>query len=221
MSKKVLMALTSHAELDGTGERTGYTVPEAARPWQVFRDAGVDVDFVSVEGGEPPHEGVDEDDPVEREFLDLERERLRSTPKASEVDPSRYDAIFFVGGHGTMWDFPDATALARAAVDIYERGGVVASVCHGPSALVNAKLSDGSYLVDGKRFNSFTNEEEAAVKRDDVVPFLLQSRLEDRGARWEGGRAFGEYAIADGRLVSGQNPASAAKTARLVVDELS
>lgn len=221
MSKHVLMALTSHAELGGTGERTGYTVPEAARPWQVFRDAGVDVDFVSVEGGEPPHEEIDEDDPVEREFFEQERGRLRSTPSADEVDPSRYDAIFFVGGHGAMWDFPDSKALVDAAVDIYERGGVVSSVCHGPAALVNAKLSDGSYLVAGKRFNSFTNAEEAAVQRDDVVPFLLQSRLEERGARWEGGEEFGEYAVADGRLVSGQNPASAAQTARLVVEAIS
>ncbi|WP_051815546.1 type 1 glutamine amidotransferase domain-containing protein, partial [Glycomyces tenuis] len=181
----------------------------------------VDVDFVSVEGGEPPSEGFDEDDPVEREFLDRERERLRSTPSASEIDPSRYDAIFFVGGHGTMWDFPDSKALTDAAVDIYERGGVVSSVCHGPAALVNAKLSDGSYLVAGKRLNSFTNAEEAAVQRDDVVPFLLQSRLEERGARWEGGKEFGEYAVADDRLVTGQNPASAAKTARLVVEAIS
>ncbi|HEU5128425.1 MAG TPA: type 1 glutamine amidotransferase domain-containing protein [Glycomyces sp.] len=221
MSKKVLMALTSHAELGDTGEETGFTVPEAARPWQVFRDAGVDVDFVSVEGGEPPQEGFDEEDPVQREFLDRERDRLRSTPKASEVDPDRYDAIFFVGGHGTMWDFPDAKALTDAAVDIYERGGVVSAVCHGPAALVNAKLSDGSYLVAGKRLNSFTDAEERAMQREDVVPFLLQSRLEERGARWEGGEDFGEYAVADGRLVSGQNPASATRTARLVLEAMS
>jgi putative intracellular protease/amidase len=221
MSKHVLMALTSRAELGETGEPTGYTVPEAARPWKVFRDAGVEVDFVSVEGGEPPHEEVDEDDPVEREFFERERERLRSTPSASEIDPSRYDAIFFVGGHGTMWDFPDTQALADAAAEIYERGGVVSSVCHGPAALVNAKLSDGSYLVAGKRLNSFTNAEEAAVQRDDVVPFLLQSRLEERGARWEGGEEFGEYTVVDDRLVTGQNPASAERTARLVVEAIS
>lgn len=217
MSKRVLMALTSHGRLGDTGEQTGFTVPEAARPWRVFRDAGVEVDFVSVQGGEPPQEGFDRDDPVQREFLEEEHERLQSTPKASEVDPGRYDAIFFVGGHGTMWDFPDSEALTRAAVDIYERGGVVSSVCHGPAGLVNAKLSDGSYLVSGKRMNSFTNEEEAAVERDGVVPFLLQSRLEEIGARWEGGERFGEYAVADGRLVTGQNPASAARTADLVV----
>ncbi|GAB3644967.1 type 1 glutamine amidotransferase domain-containing protein [Glycomyces tarimensis] len=219
MSKRVLMALTSHAELGDTGEQTGYTVPEAARPWEVFRDAGFDVDYVSIEGGEPPREGLDEDDPVQREFLDRESERLRSTPKASDIDPSRYDAVFFVGGHGTMWDFPNSK-LAGAAVDIYELGGVVSAVCHGPAALVDAKLSDGTYLVEGKRINSFTNEEEAAMKREDVVPFLLQTRLEERGARWEGGEKFSEYAVADGRLVTGQNPASATHTARLVVDAL-
>lgn len=220
MSKKVLMVLTSHDEMGDTGEHTGYTVPEAARPWQVFRDAGIDVDFASVRGGEPPHEDMDEDDPVQREFLQNQQERLRSTPSASEVVPDDYDAIFFVGGHGTMWDFPDSKALADAAVDVYERGGIVSSVCHGPAALVNARLSDGSYLVNGKRVNSFTNSEEAAMQRDDVVPFLLQSRLEERGARWEGGEDFGEYAVADGRLVTGQNPASATKTAELVVAAL-
>ncbi|GAB3238127.1 type 1 glutamine amidotransferase domain-containing protein [Glycomyces halotolerans] len=221
MAKKVMLALTSHAQLGDTGRETGYTVPEAAHPWRVFRDAGLDVDFVSVDGGEPPYEGYEDDDPVQKEFFETQSERLRSTRSAEEVDPAEYDAIYFVGGHGTMWDFPESRELCRAAADVYERGGVVSAVCHGPAALVNAKLSDGSYLVSGKRLNSFTNEEEAAMELDDTVPFLLQSRLEERGAQWEGGEKFSEYTVADGRLVTGQNPASAGKTAQLVVDRLS
>lgn len=221
MSKKILLALTSNDDLGGTGRKTGFYLSEAAHPYRVFRDAGFEVDFVSVLGGEPPQDGYKEDDPLQKEFLAVEGERLKSTPSPAEVDASSYDAIFYVGGHGTMWDFPGSEGLASLAAAIYEAGGVVAAVCHGPSGLVDITLSDGSYLVDGKRVNSFTDEEEAAVGLDGIVPFLLQSRLEARGAKWEGGPQFGEYAVADQRLVTGQNPASAEKVARLVVAELS
>ncbi|WP_026928479.1 type 1 glutamine amidotransferase domain-containing protein [Glycomyces tenuis] len=221
MSKKILLALTSNAELGDTGRKTGFYVPEAAHPYRVFRDAGFEVDFVSVKGGEPPQDGLKDDDPVQKEFLETEGERLKSTPSAGEVDSGEYDAVFYVGGHGTMWDLPDSEELARLAAEVYERGGVVAAVCHGPAGLVNIKLSDGSYLVAGKRVNSFTDEEEAAVGLDRTVPFLLQRRLQERGAKWEGGAKFTEYAVSDQRLVTGQNPASAEKTARLVVEALS
>lgn len=211
---RVLIALTSHSELGDTGRRTGFYASEAAEPWSVFRAAGFDVDVVSVAGGEPPVDGRDEENAVQQEFfaaLDL-----KNTPTAAALDPADYDAIFYAGGHGTMWDFPAATDLAKLAAAIYERDGVVAAVCHGPSALIELKLSDGSYLVDGKDVAGFTNAEEAAVGLTDVVPFLLADELTRRGARHHPGPDFAPKVITDGRLVTGQNPASAESTAEAV-----
>ena len=165
LPKRVLLALTSHGSLGDTGKPTGYYVPEAAHPWEVFRKAGYEVSFVSVKGGRPPATGYNAEDEVQREFLeDPEvKKALADTPTADSLNPADYAAVYFVGGHGTMWDFPDAADLAALARDIYEAGGVVAAVCHGPAGLVNLKLSDGRYLVEGKEFAAFTNEEEDAV----------------------------------------------------------
>ncbi|MEI8411905.1 MULTISPECIES: type 1 glutamine amidotransferase domain-containing protein [unclassified Kribbella] len=211
---RVLIALTSHSQLGDTGRSTGFYVSEAAEPWAVFTDAGFDVDLVSVAGGRPPVDGLNEEDPIQQKFLasvDLDH-----TPTAADLDASSYDAILFAGGHGTMWDFPDDEALASLAAGIYERGGVVAAVCHGPSALVNLKLSDGSYLVDGKNVAGFTNAEEEAVGLTQVVPFLLADTLTARGAIHHPAENFTAHTITDGRLVTGQNPQSAEPTAQAV-----
>jgi putative intracellular protease/amidase len=211
-NRSILIALTSHDELGTTGRATGYYLSEVAHPWRVFTDAGYTVDLVSVRGGEAPRDpGVDLDDPVQREFLADPRTsaQLRDTPSPERVDPDRYDAILFAGGHGTMWDFPDSAGLARLARHVYERGGVVAAVCHGPAALVNLTMSDGTYLVDGRRVAAFTDEEESAVGLDAVVPFSLQARLIERGADHVRAPKFTAQVVRDGRLVTGQNPASA------------
>jgi putative intracellular protease/amidase len=217
---KVLIALTSHEELGDTGRKTGFYVPEAAHPHKVFTEAGYAVDYVSVLGGEPPRDGVRPEDTVVANFLVDQADRLANTPSPAEVDPSGYDAILFAGGHGTMWDFPDDAGLAALARAIYENNGVVAAVCHGPAALVNLTLSDGSYLVDGKQISAFTDEEEAAVGLTEAVPFLLESRLAERGAKITKAGNFAEHAVADQRVVTGQNPASATKVAQLVLSEL-
>lgn len=217
---KILIALTSHAELGDTGRKTGFYVPEAAHPYRVFTDAGYQVDFVSVLGGEPPRDGVRPDDAEIATFLAEQSDRLADTLRPDQVDAADYDAILFAGGHGTMWDFPSATGMAKIAVDIYERGGVVAAVCHGPAALVDLTLTDGRYLVDGKQVSAFTNEEETAVGLIEAVPFPLESRLRERGARFTKTANFAEHAVADQRLVTGQNPASARKVAQLVLAEL-
>jgi uncharacterized protein (TIGR02246 family) len=208
----ILIALTSHEKLGATGRSTGYYLSEVAHPWRVFTDAGYAVDLVSVQGGEPPRDpGVDLDDPVQREFLDDLRmsAQLSDTPSPERVDPDRYDAILFAGGHGTMWDFPDSAGLARLARHIYERGGVVAAVCHGPAALVNLTTSDGNYLVDGRRVAAFTDEEESAAGLEGIVPFSLEATLIERGAQHERAPKFTAQVVRDGRLVTGQNPASA------------
>ena len=217
---KVLIALSSHSELGDTGRKTGFYVPEAAHPYEVFTTAGFTVDYVSVRGGHPPRDGVKEDDTFVADFLDAQSERLATTPSPEVVDPAQYDAIFFAGGHGTMWDFPDAKELTGLAAAIYEKGGVVAGVCHGPAALVNLQLSDGSYLVEGKQISAFTDEEEAAVGLTETVPFLLESALRERGANISKAENFAEHAVADQRVVTGQNPASARRVAELVRDRL-
>lgn len=210
----ILLALTSHDDLGGL-RPTGFYVSEAAHPWRVFRNAGLDVDLVSVRGGRPPMDGFDGDDLTQREFVHLPD--LAVTRQAAEVDAVGYDAIFYVGGHGTMWDFPDNADLARLGRDIYEAGGVVAAVCHGPAALLGLTLSDGTYLVDGKEVSAFTNTEEDAVHLTGVVPFLLQTALENRGAKHVAAPNFECQVSVSDRLVTGQNPASATKTAQEVV----
>jgi putative intracellular protease/amidase len=215
---RALIALTSHDKLGDTGRGTGYYVGEAAEPWEVFRAAGVEVDLVSVAGGEPPVDGLDADDPTQRDFLATAG--VTDTRRAADVDPDGYDIVFFAGGHGTMWDFPDNPHLARIAATVYERGGVVAAVCHGPSALVDLKLSDGRHLVAGRRVAGFTNDEEAAVGLTEVVPFLLADRLTEAGAEHVPGPNFTEQVVADGRLVTGQNPQSARATAEAALRAL-
>jgi putative intracellular protease/amidase len=216
---KILIALTNHGQLGDTGKETGYFVSEAAHPYFVFTKAGHEVDFVSPKGGEPPKDGLDLDDPQQQAFLEsLEvSEKLRHTLRPDEVDSEDYDAIFFAGGHGVMWDFPDNRQLATLAASIYLDGDVVAAVCHGPAALVNVRLGDGKYLVDGKTVSAFTNEEEAAVELDSVVPFLLEDKLIERGAKISKAPKFEAKVSVSERLVTGQNPASATGVAEAVV----
>ena len=218
--KRVLIALTSHDKKGTTsGEPTGAYLPEIAHPHAVFVAAGYTVDLVSTRGGPVPLDGVDRSDAVSAAFLDDPEaaRQLRESPASTSIDPARYSAILFAGGHGAMWDFPDAHAFSAAARAIYEAGGVVGAVCHGPAGLVNVRLSNGSYLVAGKAVSAFTNEEERAVKLDAVVPFLLETRLVERGARFEGAANWQEKVVVSQRLVTGQNPASATGVAKAMV----
>jgi putative intracellular protease/amidase/ketosteroid isomerase-like protein len=224
-TKKILIALTSNDRMGGEsgGLRTGYYLPEVAHPWRVFTDAGYTVDLMSVRGGQPPVDGADLTDPVQRAFVDdpVMSAQLERTPTPEEVDARNYDAILFAGGHGVMWDFPGNSALAALARDVYENGGVVAAVCHGPAGLVDVTLSDGRPLVAGKHVAAFTNDEEAAAGVTDVVPFLLETRLAELGAVHTKAGVFEPHAVTDGRLVTGQNPASAVGVAQRVLVALS
>lgn len=225
---KILMVLTSHDRLGDTDRQTGFFFEELAAPYWAFVDAGHEVEIASVAGGkvdpDPSSLAENEDERPEsvRRFLDDPKAmaKLENTQAVGAVDPQQYDGIFLPGGHGTMWDFPRNTALAEMVSAIYDRGGVVGAVCHGPAGLVNARRPDGEPLVKGKRINGFTNAEEEAVGLADVVPFLLQSRLEELGADFEHGEPFGAHAVRDGRLVTGQNPASSQKTAELMLEAL-
>jgi putative intracellular protease/amidase len=214
---RILMVLSSHSTLGDTGRATGWYVPEAAHPWRAFIDAGFDVDFVSPKGGANPFDGFDEADTTQVAFLDTFGPSGPITKSPDDVDPAAYDAVFYVGGHGTMWDFADNTVIAATAAAIYERGGAVAAVCHGPAGLVNIKLSNGDYLVKGKKVSAFTDAEEDAVGLTSVVPYLLASTLVARGALHDAAPNFQAKVIVDGRLVTGQNPASASGVAAELV----
>ncbi len=217
--KKVLMVLTSHDDLGGL-RKTGYYVSEAAHPYMVFKAQGYSLEFVSPEGGQPPMDGFKADDPEQVAFLEDNKLALENTLTPQQANADQYDAIFYVGGHGTMWDFLDNTELAVIAARIYERGGVVAAVCHGPAALVNVRLSSGEFLIAGKTMTGFTNAEEAAVKLTEVVPFSLETRLKERGAQYVAGPDFQPNIQVSEHLVTGQNPASARGVGQAVVDLL-
>lgn len=220
MSHRVLIAMTSHDKKGDTGKPTGAYLPEVAHPYDVFSRAGYEIELHSVRGGQVPLDGVEDADAISRAFLAAHQEELAKTPAADSIDPARFDVIFFAGGHGAMWDFPENEALAKAAVRIYERGGIVAAVCHGPAALVNLQLSSGEYLVAGKKVSAFTNDEERAVGLENVVPFLLADKLAARGALHQPAPLWQKQVVVDERLVTGQNPASATGVAEAVVGVL-
>jgi putative intracellular protease/amidase len=219
-SQKVLIVLTSHDTLGDTGKETGFYLPEVTHPLDAFNRAGLMVDFVSPKGGKAPMVGIDLEDPLNKAFLDDSEQvsRVENTLNPAQIKPAEYAAIFYAGGHGTMWDFADNQELAAIAAAIYEAGGIVGAVCHGPAALVNLKLSDGAYLVANKTVAAFTNEEEAAVGLTDIVPFLLEAKLIERGANFTKVANFQVCVVECDRLVTGQNPASAAGVGEKMVE---
>jgi putative intracellular protease/amidase len=222
MKKKILFVVTSHDKKGSTGEDTGYYLGEVSHPWEVLHKAGYEIDFVSPKGGTPPVDGFDLKDPVNKEFWENKeyKNKIDHSLTPSQVNPKDYSAIFYAGGHGAMWDLADNTELAGIASKIYENGGIVAGVCHGPAGLVNIRLSSGKYLVDGKKVNAFTNEEEAEVKLTDVVPFLLEDKLKERGAQFEKSGLWQNHVVTDQRVITGQNPQSAKSVGEAILKEL-
>lgn len=221
---RILFVLTSHDRLGDTGKSTGAFLSEVAHPYDVLTRAGYAVDFVSPRGGEVPFDpgSLQEPDEVSRAFWEDEtiRARLRATTTPDVLDAGDYDGVFYAGGHGTMWDFPDSEALQRVTAAVYEAGGVIGAVCHGPAGLLNVTLSDGSALVAGREVSAFTTEEEKAVELDRVVPFLLDQALQERGARHTKASPFQPHIVRDGRLVTGQNPPSATGVGEAMVAAL-
>jgi putative intracellular protease/amidase len=223
MTQRILIAVTSHDKKGTTsGDPTGAYLPEITHPLEVFTKAGFAVDFVSVRGGQVPLDGVDRKDPINAAFLDdaAAVAKLNASATPATIDPGKYAAVFFAGGHGTMWDFPDEPTLAKIASTIYDAGGVVGAVCHGPAGLVNVKLGNGKYLVAGKEVAAFTNDEERAAGLAEVVPFLLEDKLVERGAVHRPAPNWQKQVITSERLVTGQNPASAAGVAEGIVQLL-
>ncbi len=209
--KPVLFVLTSHDKIGDTDRATGYYLGEVTHPLFVLENADIKVEFASIQGGNAPVDGLELDDKINAHYWNNPefRKLVAHTLPLIEVDSNRYSAVFFAGGHGTMWDFPESEAVQRIARNIYEAGGVVAAVCHGPSALVNVKLSDGSYLVSGKKVSAFTNDEEHAAGLDHIVPFRLATKLIERGALHQPKPNWNSNVVVDERLITGQNPQSA------------
>ncbi|MGO4624012.1 type 1 glutamine amidotransferase domain-containing protein [Ensifer sp. 2YAB10] len=220
--KPVLFVLTSHSSKGDGGQPTGFYLGEVTHPLAVLEAAGISVEFASIKGGEPPVDGLDLEDKINSQYWndDAFRAAIRTTTGLDDVDPSRYAAVFFAGGHGAMWDLPQSGAVDRVTRSIFEAGGVVAAVCHGPAALVNVKLSDGRYLVAGRDVSAFTDSEERAVDLDKTVPFLLASALVERGARHHPAPDWTSKVVVDGRLITGQNPQSATGVGEALRDVL-
>lgn len=223
MPKRILFVLTSH-DRKGPAESTdaapsGFYLSEVTHPYQILAKEGYEIDFVSPKGGKTHVDGLDLSDPANASFWnnDVLREATQNTLTPSQINPDVYGAVFYAGGHATMWDFPDNTELASISSRIYENGGVVAAVCHGPAGLVNIRLSDNKYLVEGKKVSAFTNDEERAVGLYDIVPFLLEDTLKKRGAEYLATANFQSQVVVSERLVTGQNPASAKMVAEAML----
>jgi putative intracellular protease/amidase len=221
--KNVLMIVTSHDRLGATQEKTGFWLEELAAPYQEFSKAGLSVDIASPRGGKPPADPRSEADATSAVHAFMEdtsaRAKLERSVSLANVS-AKYDAYFVVGGHGVMWDLADDPNVSSLLAREYDDGKVVAAVCHGPAALVNVRLSGGSYLVAGKRVTGFSNAEEEVVGLSKVVPFALETTLVERGGKYESGPLWQPFAVADGRLVTGQNPGSSALTALKVLATL-
>lgn len=220
--KRALLVLTSHRELGNTGRGTGFYFDEMAAPYFALVDEGVEVTLASVAGGQAhadPKTLVEPEKrpPMVARFMDDETAmaKLASTLKASDVDGSQYDCVFFPGGHGAMWDF-DSETIGQIATQAWAAGAIVGAVCHGPASLLKAKAEDGSPLVSGRRVNSFTDSETEQIELIGVEPFLLETELRKLGALFENSPNFTSHAVRDGRLITGQNPQSTVAVCELL-----
>lgn len=219
---KALIVVTSHSELGSTGKQTGYYLSEVSHPFFALMAEGIEVDIASPKGGKAPmdEKGRDLSDSLNRRLVEEYGGKLEKTLKLSDVNTAQYQAIIFAGGHGTMWDFAQTPSVKIVAEEIYANGGVLAAVCHGPAALLKLTDKKGTPLVKGKRISSFTNEEEEVAGLTKVMPFLLETEFRKLGAKFEEAPMWQKKVIVDGRIVTGQNPASAEgvgqETARLI-----
>jgi putative intracellular protease/amidase len=219
--KKVLIIVSNANSIGPFNRRTGTFLPEVAHPYAEFTRAGFQIDFASLSGDTPYLDALNlAGDPDNLAFLTGDGwASMQKAARLSDVDVNAYDAIFIPGGLAPMVDMPEAPLLKKIIAETYERSAVVGAVCHGPVSLLNVKLSDGSYLVKGKNLTSFTTEEEDGYARRDV-PFDLQTALTEQGAIHHPAKPWTANSVADGRLVTGQNPASAKSTAEKMISVL-
>jgi putative intracellular protease/amidase len=226
MTKKVLVVLTSHDRLGDTGSKTGFWLEELAAPYYVFKDAGVEMILASPAGGHPPLDPKSDDPSAQteatRRFKDdtAANDQLSNTVKLSEVQASHFDAIFYPGGHGPLWDLVSDKNSIRLVEEFWAAGKPVSSVCHAPIALANAKDASGDFIVKGREVTGFTNSEEETVGLTDVVPLLVEDTMIERGAKYSKTQDWAVYTRQDGHLITGQNPASSEQVAKLVLSAI-
>lgn len=224
--KKILMVLTSHDRLGDTGLRTGFWLEEFAAPYYVFKDAGHAIALASPAGGQPPLDPKSDEPAFQTEAThrfradsDVTRQ-LSETRRLADVNPADFDAVFYPGGHGPLWDLaedPQSIVLIEATL---AAGKPLGAVCHAPGVLRHAKQADGTPLVRGRRVTGFTNTEEEAVQLTNIVPFLVEDMLKANGGDYSKGPDWQPYAVIDGHLITGQNPASSELVARRMLDVL-
>lgn len=223
---KILMVLTSHDELGGTGKKTGFWLEEFAAPYYVFKDSGAEITLASPKGGQPPLDPKS----AEKDFQTAATERFNADPEAraalahtvklEDILPADFDALFYPGGHGPLWDLAEDKNSIAIIETMYALGKPVAAVCHAPGVFRHARSPDGSPLVQGKSVTGFANSEEAAVGLTDVVPFLVEDELQKKGGNYSKGADWLSYSVRDGNLITGQNPASSEAVAKTVLAQL-
>lgn len=223
--KKVLFVVTSHDKLGNTGQKTGFWVEEFAAPYYELLDQGVDITIATPKGGQPPIDPKSEDESAATEdtkrFYKDEQllEKLKHTQKLANIRPNDYDAVFYPGGHGPLWDLVEDENSITLIENFYSKNKPVGFVCHAPAALKNVKIN-GDYLVKGKKVTGFSNSEEEAVGLTNIVPFLLEDALQKNGAIYSKVADWQPYAVEDGMLFTGQNPASSKLVAQKMLSKL-
>jgi putative intracellular protease/amidase len=223
---KVLMVLTSHSELGNTGEKTGFWIEEFASPYYVLADGGAEITIASPKGGQPPVDPKSEAKDAQttatgRFYKDAEViDKVAHSFKLSDVKHDDFDAVFYPGGHGPLWDLATDKTSIQLIEDFYNHQKPIAFVCHAPAALVNVKAINGDPLVKGKQVTGFSNTEEEAVQLTKVVPFLLEDELTKHGAHYSKGADWASYTKQDGLLITGQNPGSSEEAAKLLLKTL-
>lgn len=223
---KVLIVLTSHDKLGNTGEKTGFWLEEFAAPYYTFKDAGVEIVLASPAGGQPPLDPKSDLPDFQTEFThrfkaDPKAQMLlASTVKLDTIKMEDFDTVFYPGGHGPLWDLTKSP-VSIALIESFERAGKpIGFVCHAPAVLRHVKAINGSPLIKGRHLTGFTNGEEEAVQLTDVVPFLIEDEFIKLGALYSKGEDWGSYTVEDGRLITGQNPASSEAVAKALINQL-
>ena len=219
----ILMVLTSHSELGNTGKKTGFWIEEFAAPYYIFKDAGATITVASPKGGQPPIDPKSAEPDAQTEATkrynnDADLQQVVATTKQlSSVSADQFDAVFYPGGHGPMWDLYDDKDSIALIEDFWKSKKPVAAVCHAPSALLNVKDEQGNALVKGKKVTGFTNTEEEVVQLTNVVPYLLEDELKNKGGNFSKKEDWASYVVKDGLLITGQNPASSEEAAKEVL----
>jgi putative intracellular protease/amidase len=223
---KILMVLTSHDQLGETGKKTGFWLEEFASPYYVFKDAKAEVTLASPNGGQPPLDPKSDEPDFQTEATkrfkgDVDAQAaLANTLRLSDISSENYDAVFYPGGHGPLWDLAEDRSSIALIESMYASGKPVAAVCHASAVLNHAKTSDGIPLVEGRSVTGFSNTEEDAVQLSEIVPFLVEEELKARGANYSKADDWHPYAITDGNLITGQNPASSELVAKAVLEKI-